>query len=441
MKASVKYCAIFSTWYPSAEGFWITQLTVVADSKKVIPRREIRLIGRIVLAVIRTILAPMVRLIPRDDTLWVFGNSVFFGDNPKYLLDYVAAEHAEIRCVWIAHSADQRDAAQAAGYEAALAYSPTGIMYMLRAGVGVIQASHKDLNRFCVDGMHIAQLWHGFPIKRIILDHSEDWKSHLPLVGGIITKMCRWAVWRNYRADQVFAASQEEADRLGSALEVDAERIKITGTPREDIILQSRENDRMGGSRLAKCRYQILYAPTYRRAEYSGRFWKALKALLSSERLQRVMEKSRAEMLVKLHPFMNSHSDTLSQISGSRCRILQRDGPSSVNDLLPVSDLLITDYSSVAVDFALLERPILFFTPDLDLYRQVRSFYGSLSDVTDGTQLVDVEQLIDAMELSLQIDIPENNEYIVQGRKISKNLRSYADGKSRSRITEKIKNK
>ncbi len=381
----------------------------------------------------------MIRLIPRDDTLWVFGNSVFFGDNPKYLLDYVAAEHAEIRCVWIAHSADQRDAAQAAGYEATLSYSPTGIMYMLRAGVGVIHASHKDLNRFCVDGMHLAQLWHGFPIKRIILDHSEDWKSHLPLVGGIITKMCRWAVWRNYRADQVFAASQEEADRLGSALEVDAERIKITGTPREDIILQSRENECTGESRSTKCRYQILYAPTYRRAEFSDRFWKALKALFSSERLQRVMEKSKAEMLVKLHPFMNSYSDTLNQISGSRCRILRRDGPSSVNELLPGSDLLVTDYSSVAVDFALLERPILFFTPDLEVYRQVRSFYGSLSDVTNGTHLADVEQLVDALEVSLQVSISENSDYVVQAGEVNKNLRRYTDGKSRSRIVEEIK--
>lgn len=401
-------------------------------------KREAGLVGRVLVAIVNAFASIFVSLVPRENDVWVFGNTKFFGDNPKYLIDYVSEKYPEIKCVWIASTKQQRDKARKAGYSAVLSYSLSGMRYTLKAGVGVVQGNHSDLNRFCTAGMHIVQLWHGFPLKRILLDHPEDWKSDLPLFGGILTILSKWALRRKYRASQVFAASQVEANRLSSAFGVEASRVEVTGTPREDIILEGQRDDKGKKRKLISrdVEHAVLYAPTYRRRDFSDRFWDAMEILLCSERLDNILRRNSAEMIVKLHPYMHSQADSLSRKSRASCRVLRDDGPTSVNSLLSYSDLLVTDYSSVAVDFALLERPIIFFCPDIKTYGDERGLYGEVSDIIYDSHIDKSKEL--TKEIGKWLHTEYRNKRLEKTKKLNDKLRMWGDGNSRCRITKRI---
>ena len=68
-----------------------------------------------------------------------------------------------------------------------------------------------------------------------------------------------------------------------------------------------------------------------------------------------------------------------------------------MNDLLAAADVLVTDYSSVIFEFALLRRPVVFFTPDLDEYAASRAFYRPFEEYAIGPVVRDAAGLADAI--------------------------------------------
>ncbi len=112
----------------------------------------------------------------------------------------------------------------------------------------------------------------------------------------------------------------------------------------------------------------ILYAPTFRGetvgvARYGN--------LLELEEMHRVLGDGYL-VLLKLHPFVREGLAIPPQLADFA---LDACAYPDVNELMLVSDVLVTDYSSVIYEFALLGRPILFLTPDEDAYDSERGFY------------------------------------------------------------------
>ena len=66
-------------------------------------------------------------------------------------------------------------------------------------------------------------------------------------------------------------------------------------------------------------------------------------------------------------------------------------------DILFATDLLITDYSSIIFEFATLRRPMLFFAPDLDTYREDVDFYEPYEELVPGRIVRTMPELIDAI--------------------------------------------
>ena len=77
-------------------------------------------------------------------------------------------------------------------------------------------------------------------------------------------------------------------------------------------------------------------------------------------------------ILVRRHPFIRQAAPSDPDLAGFAIDV--SDHP-DINELLLVSDLLVTDYSSVIYEFSLLGRPMVFFAPDLDAYEGERGFY------------------------------------------------------------------
>jgi CDP-glycerol glycerophosphotransferase len=92
-----------------------------------------------------------------------------------------------------------------------------------------------------------------------------------------------------------------------------------------------------------------------------------------------VLEENDAAMLVRSHPL--GAGDYAPPFDTDRVRPLGSDLLPDVTPVLPGIDALITDYSSLAFDAALVPLPVVYLAPDLDEYARRRGFYGTYAEV------------------------------------------------------------
>lgn len=160
---------------------------------------------------------------------------------------------------------------------------------------------------------------------------------------------------------------------FAEAFRLPAERFTSTlGIPRTDLFF---DHDRAAATSAAvRARYAIpagkrvvLYAPTYR----ASRMTTARDPLdLDIAALEAAIGTDHV-LLLRSHPFVRAGARLA---SGTAFAIDVSDYP-DVNELMLVSDVLVTDYSSVIYEFALLGRPMAFFAPDHTAYEAGRGFY------------------------------------------------------------------
>jgi len=145
------------------------------------------------------------------------------------------------------------------------------------------------------------------------------------------------------------------------------------GIPRTDVLFDAavltRTNDavrrRYG---IAPDRRVVLYAPTFRGDSVGT----AVAGPMLDLHLLRERLGDDHVVLLRLHPFVRAGVTIPPELASFA--IDASDHP-EINDLLMASDVLVTDYSSVIFEYALLRRPMLFFAPDLAAYEGERGFY------------------------------------------------------------------
>jgi CDP-glycerol glycerophosphotransferase len=133
----------------------------------------------------------------------------------------------------------------------------------------------------------------------------------------------------------------------------------------------------------------ILYAPTFR--DDQGRTQGTAEPFIDGEGFRAISEAlpSGAVLLVRFHKLSRMRPPALPGIMDVS------DFPDA-QSLLLISDLLITDYSSVMFDYAVTNRPMAFYVPDLKRYEDVlRGFYFNFVDRAPGPLIQDLEQLCD----------------------------------------------
>jgi teichoic acid ribitol-phosphate primase len=167
------------------------------------------------------------------------------------------------------------------------------------------------------------------------------------------------------------------------------------GIPRTDVLF----GDERIARTVADVRYRyaiptdkrvILYAPTFRGDTVTAARadglpdWLALRDALAADHI----------LLVRLHPFVRQGLVIDRELDGFITDV--SDHP-DINELLHVADVLVTDYSSVIYEFALLGRPMVFFAPDLDAYEAERGFYFDYRTGVPGPVVETTEALATAL--------------------------------------------
>ena len=169
--------------------------------------------------------------------------------------------------------------------------------------------------------------------------------------------------------DYLVAANQYSSDIFRRCFKYDKIMLE-TGYPRNDIMHWDNKEEIAGQLRdklgVPKDKKTVLYAPTWRDDEYyvKGQYKFSLKL-----DLKLMQEKLGDEyvVLLRTHYFIADAVD-LTEFEGFAFNFSDYD---DISELYLISDYLITDYSSVFFDYANLKRPMLFFTYDLEKYRDI----------------------------------------------------------------------
>lgn len=308
------------------------------------------------------------------------GNGDRFTDNAKYLFVHLGRD-PRFECTWITGNRSALGQVRARGGRAELRWSWPGIKAALGAGWFVYGGYPSDVNFWLSRGARLLNLWHGIPLKAIEFD----------ITTGPLARVYRSKPWspvrlafldRFRRPDALLSPSRFLSERcFESAFRVGRDRCLEVGYPRTDHLLTPAPLDdiaeRLGiAAQLASASTIIGYFPTWRD---DGRDFLG-DAQFSFEELNRHLAGAGRLMVFKAHP--NFGAIVPRDRTFSNVVIL--DPAIDLNDVLPLCDLLVTDYSSVAFDFLLLDRPIVYFLPDHEHYVGRRNLYFELEEMTAG---------------------------------------------------------
>ena len=328
------------------------------------------------------------RGVTTDPNLMVF--CVFSGkgysDSPRALYEYMVnrEEYANYRYVWIFREPDQfcwleewypntRVVAWA---------SPAYQKAMAAAKYWIFNYRVSDHIWPRPDQVYL-ECWHGTPLKRL----GYDLSTH----GNVMNSVSE--IRQKYDLDAakfryILSPSPFATEKFTSAWNLQAigkeDAVLQEGYPRNDFLLNHSQADvdrvkealhitasEIGGRKV------ILYAPTWRDNQHDSSIGYSYQLGVDFDRLRAALSEDYV-ILFRAHYLVASHFD-FAAYAGF---VYDVSGYPDINDLYIVSDLLITDYSSVFFDYANLKKPMLFYMYDLAAYRdEIRGFYLGLGEL------------------------------------------------------------
>ncbi|WP_349925114.1 CDP-glycerol glycerophosphotransferase family protein [Bacillus altitudinis] len=229
-------------------------------------------------------------------------------------------------------------------------------------------------------------------------------------------------VHSNY--DYAIVSSKEAVLPFAEAFNMAPEQILPIGVPRTDFFFSKEEKESVKNKFYQKfphlkSKIKILYAPTYRGAAHNQ---KDQNLILDREKLFKYIQPEKYEVLIKLHPYLENEY-TVDQTYTEQF---------SLYELMIVSDVLITDYSSVIFEYSLLNKPILFYCPDFDNYMEERDFYFPFNSFAPGPITKNLSSLV--KELKYLNSDPQK----VNLKEFSKRFMENCDGRSTDRVVSLI---
>jgi len=376
-------------------------------------------------------LSTLLDIIPVNKNIWVFGTGLGenYNDNSKYLFEYVINNNggkSKIRPIWLTKNKTILETLKKEGKEVYLFHSVKGLFYSLVSGVVIVSFSWIDLplTSFILRKKKVVQLWHGTPFRKV------DFKS-----GSLFEKLLK-VIFLSYLGrefDLVLVATPKviEIHRLKNVSNIDEEKIKVTGSPRTDIL--HKNYGHFAFLKQGKTEKVFLYLPTWR--HYRHNLFDA-KYGFNFARINNFLHKNRSYLVVKVHPEEFKKYKKLNRLNNSRSRIIF----TFVEDIYPFMksvDCLLTDYSSVYFDFLILDKPIIFLPFDMEEYvKDNHGFYYDYDWVTAGPKTQNwIETLTEMKKIILGKD-----KYKKQRRIIDKLFNTYSDGNNSKRVFNEICN-
>lgn len=251
------------------------------------------------------------------------------------------------------------------------------------------------------------QTWHGTPLKKLALDMDNVYMAGERSIEEYKENFRKNAASWDYLISQN-PFSTEVFRRAfcykGEVLE--------TGYPRNDVLFR-KNNDKdieeiKRSIDIPADKKVILYAPTWRDDEASGIGKYHFSTALNVGKMYEAFGKDMV-MIIKYHYLVEDNTDW--SVYGDFVYVF--DQSIDISQLYLVSDILITDYSSVMFDYSLLGRPMYFYCYDIEKYKNIlRGFYFDFENMSPGPISKTTEELIEDIESERHMKYEEKyNEF------------------------------
>ncbi len=352
-----------------------------------------------------------------------------FSGNPKYFFLYLHKLKASNQLpfdeyAWITKSTKVYQTLQEQNLPVIDGLSLKGFWKILRSEVLVIESGPAmkkfghdiGYQRLFMGNFKIVQTWHGSPAKHILLDALKDRGIH-GIIEHIYFYLERLEL-QNFSC--ILTMGSREQKILQKAF--NNPNVKILGYPKNDLLVEGLE---AWGYKKEWDNYSkvILYAPTFRETNLQKKPF----SLEFFEKLNKILAQRNWIFLIKKHPF-DIHLTIPKEYTHIKDVTYLYD---DIQVLLAQTDVLISDYSSICVDFLLREKPIVFYTYDFQEYQEnSRHLYYDLTQEVPGIKVNTQEELLEVIKSSNDITIDKTQ---------IKQFHTYTDANANQRLLQCIK--
>lgn len=310
-----------------------------------------------------------------------------FDDSPRAIFEVMRKDprFREYKFVWAFHQPDKFSV------EGAEKIKTDGLCYFITALKARAWITNSSVERglgFKGKKTFYLNTWHGSPIKKMGSDIAKDNQS---FTGG--TKKT---------VDIMNTQSYFEADIFSKCFEIPRERFIEVGLPRNDELANYSERERIELRRrlgIPQDKVVLLYCPTFREYEKDSNLGVVLAPPMN-------LNKWEYELGDRFILLFRAHYEVSKVMNVEENEFVRNvTDYQSLNDLMIVSDILISDYSSVYFDYSIMDKGMIHFTYDYALYEKNRGMYFDVRDYLDGSDNEDdLISLIQNFEYSNEVE-------------------------------------
>lgn len=323
-----------------------------------------------------------------DSHIWLFSSTdnSHYNYNSRYLFEYVKENLPEITPLFVINDPELRNSLSSKyGKQYFIeTESIQGIRQALSAGVWFTSAGLPAYGT----GLHkkrlIINLWHGVPLKKIALLDPNLKKAARIYFKKIFSE--------NYTC--ILTTSHELIPLMARSFAVSEDKIKVWGQPRNDGLFQKNDCRKILGQLfpdLPEYTKTVLYAPTFR--DYGQVQLFPFKDF-DQEQLEAFLEEKNMLLFIRTHV---AEQGSAAPYLGKRIRFLGNEQAEDVTGILNIFDCLITDYSSIYIDYLLTDKPMIFLPYDRQQYLDGRGMNFDYDDVTPGPKPETFNDFLDAL--------------------------------------------
>lgn len=323
-----------------------------------------------------------------DSHIWLFSSTdnSHYNYNSRYLFEYVKENLPEITPLFVINDPELRNSLSSKyGKQYFIeTESIQGICQALSAGVWFTSAGLPAYGT----GLHkkrlIINLWHGVPLKKIALLDPNLKKAARIYFKKIFSE--------NYTC--ILTTSHELIPLMARSFAVSEDKIKVWGQPRNDGLFQKNDCREILGQLfpdLPEYTKTVLYAPTFR--DYGQVQLFPFKDF-DQKQLEAFLDEKNMLLFIRTHV---AEQGSAAPYLGKRIRFLGNEQAEDVTGILNIFDCLITDYSSIYIDYLLTDKPMIFLPYDRQQYLDGRGMNFDYDDVTPGPKPETFNDFLDAL--------------------------------------------
>lgn len=329
----------------------------------------------------------------RSNRIWLFGSYGEFNDNSKYLFLSLLKDK-DVEVFWIAKNKKEYEKVLNYSNNCYMRFSLKGLYYSLRSGVYIYSAYVSDINYISCGGVFKVNLWHGIPLKKIEFDIKNGATANV-FNNTFKSKFYHPAAY--VRPNLVLCPSQFVAEySFKSAFRISDNELLINKYPRVLSLIEENNNYKKKGDK-----FTFLYAPTWRDGEPNF----LNEEILNLCEIQKFCEKYNCNFIVKLH---SNTKNTLNYSEYDNIELM--DNKIDSNHAMIISDCLITDYSSIYLDYIYLDKPMIFYRFDeekyvklsRDLYKDIYNYKPGLIASSLSSLLAIMSDVVNGLDVEIK---------------------------------------